>query len=98
MLATVIFSLLAALTVWLAGRRHAARDPRLTAVALGLLALFPLLLWLPKIPLLPADFELPRHLNARWNLGPWVGAIWFTGCCIAIAKLLLAWRTLRRWH
>ena len=49
-----IFFGVAAVLVYLAGRRDSARDPRLTTVALVLLAAAPLLAGaLPKIPLLP---------------------------------------------
>lgn len=98
MLAIVAFPLCAALAVWLAGRRDASRSPRLTAVALVLLAIFPLLLWLPKIPLLPADLTVPRFIDPDWNLSIWLTSVWGMGCMIALARLVLAWRTLRNWR
>lgn len=98
MLATIAFSILAAFTVWLAGRGNAARAPRLTAAAFVLLAVFPALLWLPKIPLLPADLTDLRIHPVASAVGWWLGALWFAGCLVALVKLLLAWRTLRHWR
>ena len=43
MIASMVFSLVAAALVYLAGRRDVARDPRLTGTALLLVVLFPLL-------------------------------------------------------
>ncbi|RYD64214.1 MAG: hypothetical protein EOP83_10335, partial [Verrucomicrobiaceae bacterium] len=55
MLPTAIaFSLIATAAVWFAGRRDEARDPRLTILVLGLLAIFPLLFFLPEWEVLPA--------------------------------------------
>src|SRR5690606_31547326 len=50
----LIFSVFAAAAVWFTGRRDAARDPRLTVIALALLAGFPLLSLLPELRVLPA--------------------------------------------
>ena len=95
MLTTAIaFSLVAATAVWLAGRRDAARDPRLTLLALGLLAVFPLLFFLPKAPLLPAgDFKAASPALAQWL--PW---LWTTGVAIASLRLFAALCVLIRWR
>jgi beta-lactamase regulating signal transducer with metallopeptidase domain len=81
MIAMLLFSGVAALLVLLAGRRDPARDPRLTVLALGLLAVFPLLGWLPKLPVLPAQaaggggFPWTKVLLAIWAAGFLVGAL-----------------------
>jgi D-alanyl-D-alanine endopeptidase (penicillin-binding protein 7) len=95
MLTTAIaFSLVAAAAVWLAGRRDAARDPRLTLLALALLAVFPLLFFLPKAPLLPpGDFEPASPTLAQWL--PWV---WAAGVAIASIRLFVALGVLIRWR
>jgi len=95
MLTTAIaFSLVAAAAVWLAGRRDAARDPRLTLLALALLAVFPLLFFLPKAPLLPpGDFKAASPALSRWL--PW---LWAAGVAIASLRLFAALGVLIRWR
>lgn len=81
MIAMLLFSGVAALLVLLAGRRDPARDPRLTVLALGLLVVFPLLGWLPKLPVLPAQvaggggFPWTKVLLGIWMAGFLVGAL-----------------------
>ncbi len=91
--AAIVFSLLAAAAVWLAGRRDAARDPWLTLLALGLLAAFPLLFLLPKAPLLPVAEvrETPEFLR----LLPW---IWAVGVFLFSLRLFAALIVLVRWR
>ena len=91
--AAILFSLAAAAVVWFAGRRDQARDPRLTLVALGLLAVFPLLFFLPSIEALPAgDFKPVSPALSRWL--PW---IWGTGVVLASIRLMVALALLCRW-
>lgn len=94
----LIFSGIAVAAVWLAGRRDAARDPRLTTVCLALLAIFPMLgAWLPKLPLLPA-----AALAGSGGTGPgWpnlLGWVWAGGFAVAMMRLLLAVRGIARWR
>jgi D-alanyl-D-alanine endopeptidase (penicillin-binding protein 7) len=90
----IAFSLVATTAVWLAGRRDAARDPRLTLLALGLLAVFPLLFFLPKAPLLPAgDFKPASPALEQWL--PW---LWTAGVAIASLRLFVALGVLIRWR
>lgn len=89
----ILFSIAAAVLVWLAGRRDAARDPLLTVVALGLLAAFPLLTLLPKVPVagLPsAEFT--------WSSGPWLLWIWAGGVAVCSLRLIGAMVTLAKWR
>ena len=96
MLATAIaFSLIAAATVWFAGRRDEARDPRLTLVVLGLLAIFPLLFFLPEWELLPA--AAPQESNApSWTR--WLPWIWGAGVAVASLRLVTALTVLHQWR
>ncbi len=91
--AAIAFSLLAASAVWLAGRRDAARDPRLTLLALGLLAAFPLLFLLPKAPLLPSSGA--GAAPALLPLLPW---IWAAGVFLFSLRLFAALVVLIRWR
>ena len=95
MTAMLIFSGLGAVTVWLAGRRDAARDPRLTTLCLALVAAFPLLgAWLPKLPLLPA-----AAVAGGSGAGgmAWLQWVWAGGVAVALLRLLLAQREIARW-
>jgi beta-lactamase regulating signal transducer with metallopeptidase domain len=96
MLATAIaFSLIAAATVWYAGRRDEARDPRLTLLALGLLAVFPLLFFLPEWELLPHG-EAREDRSPSWLRGlPW---LWAAGVVVSSWRLVAALVELRRWR
>jgi beta-lactamase regulating signal transducer with metallopeptidase domain len=87
----LLFSLLAAGLVWLAGRKDDARDPRLTLWVLLLLAGFPLLSVLPKVEVegLPAD----PAVFTRWL--PW---IWAAGALLFSLRLVVALAQLIRWR
>lgn len=92
--AAIAFSLIAAAAVWLAGRRDEARDPWLTLLALVLLAVFPLLFFLPKWEVLPPAAEQAEASPAlRWL--PW---IWAAGVAVASIRLLAALVQLHRWR
>lgn len=96
MFATALaFSLIAAVAVWFAGRRDEARDPRLTLLALGLLAVFPLLFFLPEWRVLP-------HAAAQESAAPswtrWLPWIWGAGVAIASLRLVVALTVLHRWR
>lgn len=97
MIPLLLFPVLAAGVVWLAGRRDPARDPRLTTLSLCLLALFPLLMLLPKVPILPAQSVMQTGQSMHF---PWLGAlklIWISGVIVGLLKLALAGIGLRRW-
>lgn len=67
MIAMLLFSGAAALLVFLAGRSDKARDPRLTVLALALLAVFPVLLaFLPKFAVLPAPVAGVDRSGFTW--------------------------------
>jgi beta-lactamase regulating signal transducer with metallopeptidase domain len=95
----LIFSGLAAVAVWLAGRRDAALDPRLTTLCLVLVMVFPLLgAWLPKLALLPAATvaDASGKVGFAWLKLLWV--LWVIGFVIAGLRLLLAQREVARWR
>ncbi len=96
MIATaVVFSLTAAAAVWLAGRRDVARDPRLTLLALGLLAVFPLLFFLPKWEVLPPPARDTGEVSGAMRWLPW---LWAAGVLVASVRLVAALAQLWRWR
>jgi len=98
MIAILLFPLFAAFAVWLAGRHDTARDPRLTTLALALLAVFPLLLLLPKIPLLPAS-DSPAVAPSHSILPSWLlPSLWLGGFLVAVTRLGLSALGLSRWR
>jgi beta-lactamase regulating signal transducer with metallopeptidase domain len=98
MKAMILFPLLAALAVWWMGRRDTSRDPRLTALAIALLALLPVLLLLPKIPLLPPAIGKTGtgEPPAGWLHG--LFAVWLAGCGVGWIRLGLSAIGLVRWR
>jgi beta-lactamase regulating signal transducer with metallopeptidase domain len=99
MIAMLTFSAVAALLVFLAGRRDAARDPRLTLVALGLLAVFPLLwFFLPKVGVLPVNaHSAPAGEAAAFPWTSVIAAVWAVGFLYGAVRLLFAARGISAW-
>jgi len=93
---SIAFSVLAAALVWVAGRRDEARDPRLTLMALGLLALFPLLLLLPKLEILPPS--RPGSASLETTLPSWWPWLWGSGVVLAGLRLVMALAQLCLWR
>jgi beta-lactamase regulating signal transducer with metallopeptidase domain len=92
--AAIAFSIVSAAAVWLAGRRDAARDPRLTLLALCLLAGFPALFFLPAAEVLPAGEYKPVP---PW-ISQWLPWIWGAGVLLAAVRLVVALALLCRWR
>lgn len=93
MIATLAFSLIAAGLVLLAGRKDAARDPRLTLFLLILMALLPVMAaFVPKVAVLPA---VPTD-GFAW--GKWIPGIWAVGFAFFLTRLALAAHGLGRWR
>lgn len=99
MIATLLFTFIAAGLVFIAGRRDMARDPRLTMVLLLICGAFPFLATLlPKWTLLPAA-PLPENTNGEAGL-PWltvVLAAWATGVLWQLGHIGQAMVKLHRW-
>jgi beta-lactamase regulating signal transducer with metallopeptidase domain len=96
MIAMLVFSAVAALLVYLAGRGDQARDPRLTVIALGLLAIFPLLGLLPKLEILPAG-----EANVDSSDFPWATVLmvaWAAGFLVAATRLGFAAKGISNWR
>ncbi len=97
MIGLMIFSGIAALIVWFAGRKDSALDPRLTAAVLALLLVFPLLvLAMPKVSVLPAI-----GVSERLSGWPWVAAlsgIWLIGGAVSLARLAVIAAGISRWR
>jgi beta-lactamase regulating signal transducer with metallopeptidase domain len=97
MIPVIIFSIIAAGLVFLAGRKDAARDPRLTVLLLILLAVFPLmLLMMPKLAVLPAAGGTANAARFPW--GMILSGIWAVGFLVALGRLAFAAWTLCRWR
>lgn len=91
------FSGVAALLVFLAGRKDTARDPRLTMLALALLAVFPVLLAvLPKFAVLPAGVAAGDPYGF-----PWMDALpllWGAGFLTMSLRLLVSALGISKWR
>ena len=87
MIASLVFSFVAAAMVLVAGRRDAARDPRLTLLLLSLLIALPLLgMCLPKIAVLP----ISENSEGESTWARWVMIVWGAGFMVSTIKLILA--------
>ena len=93
----LIFSGVAALLVYLAGRNDKARDPRLTVLTLALLAVFPVLLAvLPKFGVLPA-----KAATADPSGDPWMDGlllVWGAGFLTMSLRLLFSALGISKWR
>lgn len=93
MIASLAFSLVAAGLILLAGRKDAARDPRLTLFLLILMALIPVMgAFVPKVAVLP----VAAAEGFAW--GKWISVIWAVGFVFFLARLALAARGLGMWR
>jgi beta-lactamase regulating signal transducer with metallopeptidase domain len=97
MIASLTFSLIAAALVFLAGRKDAARDPRLTVLLLVLFGIFPLLTaLLPEIRVLPAQDGAAAAGGFSWTAG--LAVVWAAGFSLAMIRLSHASFALHRWR
>jgi len=98
MIALLLFSVIATAIVWIAGRKDAALDPKLTTVALALLGLFPTLsLTLPKLAVLPAIAPSgDKQGGFPWAIA--LASVWLGGCLVEMIRLLLTSRGLADWR
>ncbi|MES2923055.1 MAG: M56 family metallopeptidase [Verrucomicrobiota bacterium] len=91
------FSGVAALLVFLAGRNDKARDPRLTVLALALLAVFPVLLaCLPKFAVLPV-----RAASGNPSGFPWMDVlllVWAAGFLAMTLRLIVSALGISKWR
>lgn len=99
MIALLLFSVIAAALVWMAGRKDAALDPKLTTVVLGLLAAFPILLIsMPKVEILPLIPNLPTDHShfPYWFFAPLI--IWGIGTNIELFRIRSIAGKLHEWR
>lgn len=94
-IAALIFSLLASLLVWHCGKRDTTRAPQVTAVAIAILLVFPLLSLLPKFAVLPASHPGSGAADDHGLLFQW---IWLTGAILLTLRVLLATIAIERWR
>ncbi len=93
MIASLTFSIIAAGLVLIAGRKDAARDPRLTLFLLVLMALVPVMAaFVPKVAVLPA------LATDGFSWGKWLIGIWVVGFAFFLTRLALAAHGLRMWR
>ncbi len=89
LLATLAFSITALGLVLLAGRKDAARDPRLTLSMLIFMAAVPVLsAFAPKVGIFPAS------LTSSFPWHKWLSAVWFSGAALFLLRLGIAARAL----
>jgi beta-lactamase regulating signal transducer with metallopeptidase domain len=102
MIATIIFAGVCALLVCLTGLGDKARDPRLTVVALGLLAMFPLLVVVvPKVGVLPVveiSGSADPGFNSETSFGNLLFGLWVAGGVVAGLRLAIAACRISRWR
>jgi len=97
MIPAITFSILAAGLVFLAGRKDAARDPRLTVLLLVLSAALPMMfLAMPKFAVLPATEGTVEEAGFPWSKV--LLAVWAVGFIISITRLAFAAMVLQRWR
>lgn len=97
MIPLLVFPLVAAFLIYQAGRRDAARDPRLTISLLILLAALPLMsAFLPKIDVFRAPTEAPAP-EGTFSWGSMIVAVWSVGFLIQLARIVAALISLERW-
>jgi len=96
MIAILLFSAIAAMFVFIAGRGDEARDPRLTVLVLVLLSVFPLSVFLPKASVVPVPFA-----GEGISGFPWLGlifGIWMLGFIVASIRLVISAMGISRWR
>lgn len=97
MMTMLLFSVVAAALVFLAGRGDKARDPRLTVAALLLLALFPLMaVGLPKAAIISTTGSVTDAGGVPWK--GFLYLIWAAGSLIGVLRLGLAARGISNWR
>ena len=99
MIALLLFSVIAAALVWMAGRKDAALDPKLTTVVLGLLAAFPILLIsMPKVEILPVipNLQADHPHFPYWFFAPLI--IWGIGTNIELFRIRSVAGKLYEWR
>lgn len=89
MIALAVYSIIAALLVLVAGRKDAARDPRLTFSLLIFLALIPLMgAFLPKFEILRASTIADQETNFSWMT--LITVIWLGGVLFSLTRLIIS--------
>ncbi|MCB1131095.1 MAG: M56 family metallopeptidase [Verrucomicrobiae bacterium] len=95
MIGILLLPLVAAVVVFLAGRKDAARDPRMTIFLLALLITYPLGAALaPKLVVLPEGGASGDTIAA--SVFSVAIAVWAAGCAIFLLRLAIASMLLRR--
>jgi len=94
LLPSLIFSLLASLSIWLFIRRNPATDPRLTVAILSLLLILPLLNFLPKHTLTVSQSSPQISATSPWI----IPAIWTIGFLFFGARGLIDVLSMQRWN
>jgi len=98
LLTSLLISLIAALCVWMMGRKDPCGRPWLTALCLGILLVLPLLSLLPKVQV---DILQTSHTAAlktqAWGLGEALAALWSFVVIVLTLRLVWSQYKLKQW-
>ena len=94
LLPSLVFSLFAALAMWIFVRRNPATDPRVTVAILALLLVLPLLNFLPKVAVAVSENGVTQNSHSSWVLP----AIWTIGFLLFGLRGLIDVLSMQRWN
>jgi len=94
LLPSLVFSLLAALAMWIFARRNPATDPRVTVSILALLLVLPFLNFLPKIAVTVSEGSPSQGPSGTWILP----TIWTIGFLLFGLRGLIDVISIQRWN
>jgi beta-lactamase regulating signal transducer with metallopeptidase domain len=94
MIATLAFSIIAAVLVFVAGRRDSARDPRLTVSLLLLCAVFPAMA--AVMPKFAVASSTANERGVSW--ATLLAGVWAVGFLVALSRLVFAFALLHGWR
>ncbi|MCP5534894.1 MAG: M56 family metallopeptidase [Akkermansiaceae bacterium] len=102
LLTSILISLLAALWVWMAGRKDPRGRPWLTGLCMGMLLVLPLMTLLPKFhwELVAVGDSLAQSLHrdgSQWGVVAWLLVAWSVGAGLMAVRLIRRQRLLVRW-
>lgn len=99
LLTSFLISLIAALWVWMAGRRDPHGRPWLTVLCLGMLLVLPLLTLLPKFQweVLGVVSGASRAAGSESHVWSWTIGVWLFGAFVMLVRMIRGQRILAKW-